>query len=261
MLVDDYLSYRAKLYGMPRSARRQAVATVVERCWLKDVRTRRIGKLSKGYKQRVGLAAALIHQPRVLLLDEPTNGLDPTQIHETRALIRGLAQDRTVLVSSHILGEVERLCDRVLIVSGGELKADGMPRELVSRSRHASVYVVQVKRSRPDDDERVLKLWSNIPYIADVQPNVAERSSLVTGWSLWLLTAKAGAPDLREQIAKALHEHGFLVRELRRDMPSLERVFLSLIEGDEPRAPLAPDAEAEPGPTGSTGQGARAPGP
>lgn len=233
MQVRDYLAYRATLFGLSWRERLLALERVLERCWLKDVRRRRIGTLSKGYRQRVGLAAAMIHDPAALILDEPTNGLDPSQIRETRDLIRDLSRKRTMLVSTHILGEVERLCDRVIIIAGGRVCADGTPADLVARAKQSITYVVQCQRARADDDARALALWRNIPHLDDVQPDSPERAGLLAGWSLWVLTAKPGAPDLREQIGIACHQAGLAVKELRKETPSLERVFLRLIGADE----------------------------
>lgn len=233
MRVGDYLSYRAKLFGMGWRDRVASIEEVMRRCWLTDVRKRRIGTLSKGYKQRVGLAAAMVHHPSCLILDEPTNGLDPSQIRETRELIRDVSRQRTMLVSTHILGEVERLCDRVIIIAGGRVCADGTPAELVARARQAITYVVQCRRAKADDDAKALSLWRNIPHIEDIQPNEHERAGLTQGWSLWVLTAKPGAPDLREQIGIACAQAGLTLKELRKEVPSLERVFLRLIGADE----------------------------
>lgn len=233
MKTRDFLDYRARLFGMPRSARRLAIDKAIEACWLKDVRNRRVGKLSKGFKQRVGLAASLLHDPPVLILDEPTNGLDPTQIQESRKLIRDLAPKRVLLVSSHILGEVEKLCDRVIIMANGQVRADASPSQLVEEARANPTYIVQCKRVRPDDDERAFKIWSSLPHVASVEPNKPERFSTTAGWSLWLITAKPIAPDLREPIAAGALAAGILVRELRRETPSLEKVFVRLIEGGE----------------------------
>jgi ABC-2 type transport system ATP-binding protein len=120
----EYLDFRGRLFGMPRVRRQAAIDRVADRCRIKDVLGQRTGTLSKGYKQRVGLAAAMLHDPKVLLLDEPTNGLDPSQIQETHALIRELGHERTMLISSHILSEVEKLCDRVIMFAGGLVRAD-----------------------------------------------------------------------------------------------------------------------------------------
>lgn len=244
MSVHDYLDYRGRLFQMPRPARRAAMERVIERCWLREMRRRRIAKLSKGYKQRVGLAAALLHNPPALLLDEPTNGLDPAQMRETRQLIRELSVDRTMLISTHILSEVEKLCDRAIIVAGGKLLADGSPSGLVARAQESATYIVQVQRTRPGDDLRVFKMWQALPYVVAVEPNTPDRSSLLTGWSLWMLTARPGAPDLRESIAAAAQQAGLLVRELKRESATLERVFLSLVEGATPGATPAPAVAA-----------------
>ncbi|MFL5342233.1 MAG: ABC transporter ATP-binding protein [Gemmataceae bacterium] len=124
MRVAEYLKFRAGLKGVYGAQRRQRLAFVLKRCWLEDVRRQLIGTLSKGYRQRVGLADALIANPPVLILDEPTAGLDPTQIRETRALIRELGDQHTVLLSTHILSEVERTCDHVIIINKGEVALD-----------------------------------------------------------------------------------------------------------------------------------------
>lgn len=231
MKTRDYLEYRARLFGMTRAARRVAIEKAIEACWLKDVRNRRVGKLSKGYKQRVGLAASLLHDPPILILDEPTNGLDPTQIQETRKLIRDLAPKRVLLVSSHILGEVEKLCDRVIIMANGQVRADASPAQLVEQARANPTYIVQCKRVKPDDDERAFQVWMSLPHVSSVEPNKPERFVTTAGWSLWLITAKATAPDLREAIAAGAMSAGILVRELRRETPSLEKVFVRLMEG------------------------------
>lgn len=126
----QYLDYRAKLFGLRRPERKAAIARVIDRCRLADMAHKRIGMLSKGYRQRVGLAAAIVHNPPVLILDEPTNGLDPAQMRTTRALIAELAADRTVLLCTHVIPEVERVCARVLVIAGGRLVADGAPAEV-----------------------------------------------------------------------------------------------------------------------------------
>lgn len=134
MRVREYLNFRGKLRGLDRSARATALKTVAERCWIGDVIERPIGHLSKGYRQRVGLADALLHNPRVLILDEPTVGLDPVQIRETGTLIRELARSHTVMLSSHILPQVEATCQRMIIVHRGRLVAQGTLDEL--RRKH-----------------------------------------------------------------------------------------------------------------------------
>ncbi|HSM12535.1 MAG TPA: ATP-binding cassette domain-containing protein [Thermoanaerobaculia bacterium] len=137
MRVDEYLTWRGRLEGMDRASLRRRLGEVVERCLLGEVRRQVIGTLSKGYRQRVGLAAAILHEPGVLVLDEPTVGLDPKQIIAIRELIRELGRERTLLLSTHILPEVELLCRRVLIIDRGRIVAEGSPAELRERWRGA----------------------------------------------------------------------------------------------------------------------------
>jgi ABC-2 type transport system ATP-binding protein len=241
MRVIDYLTFRGKLFGLDRASRKRAIEHVVARCWLKDVRTRRISKLSKGFKQRVGLAAALLHNPPVLILDEPTNGLDPAQIRETRQLVRELAAERTMLLSSHILPEVEKLCDRVIIVAGGKVRADGPPLQLIRDAGDQGTYMVQAKGGRLGDDERLIRIWSSLPYVQGVRRTNPDRPGEMADWTNWSITSKKGAPDLREAIAASAMQNGVLLREIRTDAATLERVFLKLVEeADQTPAPAAP---------------------
>ena len=242
MKAQDYLHYRARLFGMDRRARRRAVDGAIERCWLREMRARRIGTLSKGYRQRVGLAAALVHEPPVLVLDEPSNGLDPSQIRETRQMIRDLGKDRTLLISSHVLTEVEQIADRVVIVVSGRVRADGVPRDLVA-ARQGTSYVVQVRRGVGSEDEKTRVLWMSVPKVAETQ--VIESEGTTQGWTSWRLVPQRGAPDLREAIGRAVQAGGLGVRELRREVPSLERIYLELVEGDAPRVGES-SAEARP---------------
>ncbi len=235
MKAQDYLHYRAKLFGLERSSRRRAVDSVIERCWLREMRARRIGTLSKGYRQRVGLAAALVHEPPVLILDEPSNGLDPSQVRETRQMIRDLGKDRTLLISSHILTEIEHIADRVVIVVGGCVRADGVPRDLVGASQGTS-YVIQVRRGMGAEDEKARVAWMSIPKVAQAQ--VLEAEGGAQGWTTWRLTPQRGAPDLREAIGRAAVGGGFALRELRQEVPSLERIYLGLVEGSAGGAPM-----------------------
>ena len=145
MRVIEYLKFRAKLRGIPPARRQAAIDRVAELCWIRDVIRRPIGQLSKGYRQRVALADALLHDPPVLILDEPTVGLDPAQIRETRSLIRSLAPAHTILFSSHILPEVEAICDRILIIHQGRLIASGTAEELRSRAADGVCVVAEVR--------------------------------------------------------------------------------------------------------------------
>ena len=262
MRVVDYLTFRARLFGVPARARRGAIAHALGKCWLNDVARKRIGQLSKGYKQRVGLAAALLHNPPVLVLDEPSSGLDPTQIYETRKLIRDLAKDRCVLVSSHILPEVERTCDRVLIIARGRLRADGTPGMLLAdlERRVPPVHSVEVLADARSvsisgageaggwggEIARVMSNLRAIPGVASVRLDTMKEASGAglpraatadahgaSHWFRLTITPLPGFADLREPIARALARGLILCRDLRREMPTLEQLFTSIIEADE----------------------------
>lgn len=224
MSVRSLLSFRGKLFGLRGAARKAAVDAAISRCWLDTVKDRRIGTLSKGFKQRVGLAAALLHGPRLLILDEPTNGLDPEQVRQTRTLIRELAADRAVLITSHVLAEVELVCDHVVIIAGGEVKADGTPRSLIAGSLRSSTHIVQIKDSPARPTEAMVSLLCAVAGVKDV----AAKDSR-DGWTTYAVSAPEPAADLREPIAAAAAHHGLLVRELRRESPNLESLFLELI--------------------------------
>lgn len=230
MKVADYLDYRARLFGLDRARRRAAVAREIDRCRLAEVRARRIGKLSKGYRQRVGLAAALVHEPAVLVLDEPTDGLDPGQVRQVRQLIAEASTACTMLISSHVLAEVERICTRVLVIAGGALKADGPPARLggIGELRR---FVVELRAEGDAPPEDVLAKLSFVESVS--------REPLEESWVRLTVTAAKDAPDLREPLARAAAGAGFTIRELRSEAAGLERVFLSLvgvIESSEPRA-------------------------
>lgn len=231
MTVKEYLDFRCGLFSLPRALRKKAVEYAIARCWLKEMRSRRIGALSKGYKQRVGLAAAMLHNPKVLILDEPTNGLDPTQIRETRQLVRDLAQERTMLISSHILPEVERLCDRVIIMAGGRVRADGTPADLVSEA--GNKYILQTKVVVRDDEVRIQKILENLPYVGETAVRGQRTAQLGATWVEWTVTGRQGAPDLREQISVACQQANVIFRELRAEGSTLEAVFVRLMEEAE----------------------------
>jgi ABC-2 type transport system ATP-binding protein len=218
MRVREYLRFRGKLRGLDRAGREAAIDRVVQRCWLQDVIGRPISQLSKGFRQRVGLADALLHNPPVLILDEPTVGLDPTQIRETRSLIRELAQDHTVMLSSHILPEVEATCQRIIIIHQGKLVASGSPAELRERISEGAKVIAEIKGT-PDEIGPVLR---ELPGVTDVR---AERRD---GWTR---LAVAAASDLRESIAQAAFKRGWAVRELHRDAASLEDFFVKIVTG------------------------------
>lgn len=225
MPVEAYLEYRASLFGLGVGDRRRAVGEVIDRCWLKEVRGKRIGALSKGYRQRTGLAAALVHNPRVLLLDEPTSGLDPAQVVETRRLIRDLSSQRTVVVVSHQLPEVEKTCDRVIVLARGRVQADGSPASLVSGSTGGrGACVIEMKAPA----ERCRELLGGVAGTAEVTTQPLDAT-----WTRARVAASAADVDLREAIAQACVAAGVTLRELHRDTPSLEEFYIQLIERAE----------------------------
>lgn len=227
MRVADYLHFRGRIFGLDRGTRRTATGRVIDWCSLGSVATRRIGVLSKGFKQRVTLAAALLHDPPVLVLDEPTNGLDPTQIQEVRALVRELSARRTMLISSHILSEVERLCDRIIVVAGGKVRGDGTPGQLAAAVAGGRTYSVQGRVADQAVAERLEARWKQSTTIETI---VAD--SVTDGpWRHWTLVVSRDAGDPREFIAQAAVAEQVLLRELRTNAPSLERAFQSLVEG------------------------------
>jgi ABC-2 type transport system ATP-binding protein len=232
MRTIDYLHFRARLYGLDRARRSAAADRVIEQCWLADVRTRRIGHLSKGYRQRVGLAAAMIHDPSVLILDEPTNGLDPRQIREAWQLVRSLAASRTVLVSSHILPEIEQMCDRVVIMSRGQVRAEGTPAELVSAQGGQGAIIVESQTAPAGGVEATARLLSAVRGVASAQRLDPPGPPPADGFSRFELTTAPGSGDPRARVAEAMRSAGILVRELRPRTATLEQVFLKIMETD-----------------------------
>jgi ABC-2 type transport system ATP-binding protein len=218
MRVREYLRFRGKLRGLDRAAREAAIARVVERCWLRDAIDRPIGQLSKGFRQRVGLADALLHNPPVLILDEPTIGLDPAQIRETRTLIRELAADHTVLLSSHILPEVEMTCRRIIIINKGRLVASGTPTELRERLSEDARVIAELKAPQAEAVAAVQAL----PGVKDVRSQ---------GDGAWTRLSISGGGDLREQVAQLAARRGWTLRELRRDAATLEDFFVKIVAG------------------------------
>jgi ABC-2 type transport system ATP-binding protein len=215
MLVQDSLDFSADMRGLSAADKRAGIERVVRDCALFEVLTRPIGQLSKGYRQRVGLASAMVHDPEILILDEPTSGLDPNQIVEVRALIRRMAQKKTVILSTHILSEVEASCDRALILIDGRIRADGALDEL-TRSR------VQVAVLRAGDGARAAAVLGGIPGVRAI--HAAPASEGFTTFRLEL----EGDRSIGESVAAAAHANGWALRELRRDDRNLEQVFREL---------------------------------
>ncbi|KAA0214286.1 MAG: ABC transporter ATP-binding protein [Leptolyngbya sp. PLA3] len=218
MRAIDYLRYRARLFGLDRRAARRSADRCADRCRIGSMARKRVSALSKGYRQRVGLASTLLHDPAVLILDEPTNGLDPGQIREARSLIRELAENRTMLISSHILPEIERTCDRVLVIAGGRLCADGPPSDLLPTRGQRLHMECKVEPAHP-----VFVAIGNLPGVRiETATPLDDRW---TGADLHL-----DEPGLRERIAGELNAHGVLVRELTLRRESLEDAFVRLAD-------------------------------
>ena len=218
MRVREYLKFRGKLRGLESDVCRRAIQRVAERCWIKDVINRPIGHLSKGYRQRVGLADTLLHDPSVLILDEPTIGLDPAQIRATRSLICELAQDHTVLLSSHILPEVEATCRRIIIINQGRIVASGTPTELRQRITGASQLIAEFKGPAAEIAASIRKLTG----VSNVQTTPRD------GWTHVTVSTQS---DLRETLYKLSTEKGWPLRELRREIATLEDFFVKIVAG------------------------------
>jgi ABC-2 type transport system ATP-binding protein len=221
MRVGEFLRFRAALRDIPRRQRRSAVDRVAERCWLstpEDMMRRRIGELSRGYRQRVGLAEVLLHNPPVLVLDEPTIGLDPAQVRSMRQLIQELGTDHTVILSSHLLAEVEQTCQELIIIAAGRIAATGTPEQLRKRVVGPSRVLAEVQC---DDGDAAVEAVRALPGVSDVS---AERDA---DWTRLRVQGDADT-DLREGVAALAAERGWRLRELRREVASLEDFFVQI---------------------------------
>ncbi len=234
MSVSEYLTFVAKIKGVPAGDRRQRVRSVMERTRVLDMADRQCGKLSKGYKQRVGLAQALIHNPDVLILDEPTAGLDPKQIIETRQLIKELAGNHTIILSTHILPEVSQTCQRVVIINKGKVVAVDTPDNLTARLRGSETLYVQVDAAGAGSDAASAALGRVAGVTRVVE---SDRRNGHVGFEV---ESESGR-DIRRDLAKAVVSGGWGLLELRPMRMSLEEIFLSLTT-DEAKAEEKADA-------------------
>ena len=221
--VSSYLDFVAEIKGVGRAARRGRVADVMERCFVTDMQNRLIGKLSKGYRQRVGLAQALLGDPEVLILDEPTIGLDPRQIAEIRSLIRSLAGQHTVILSTHILPEVSMVCDGVVIINQGRIVAQGTESDLVRQAFPTARIEVRVAGATGD----VGGSLRAVPGVLKVEP-LASRD----GSAGFLVESERGR-DVRPELVRLVTGKGWALQELHQVGMSLEEVFIRVIAGEQ----------------------------
>jgi len=221
MRVTEYLNYRASLKGVKGRRIRERVGDVKELCNLKDVENKIIGTLSKGYRQRVGLADALVHDPDLLILDEPTIGLDPNQIRQVRELIKNLGKRHTILLSTHILPEVEMTCSRVIIINKGRIEASDTPQNLLRQLRTAGGVRLEAKTGTDNGSGELAK-------VAGVKDVTVEKDG---EWSNFLLRVEANS-DLREEIYRLCVDRKWTVRELSRRKATLEDVFVEITHAD-----------------------------
>ena len=227
MTVTDYLTFVAKIKGVPPTERRQRIKAIMERTRIDDVGSKLCARLSKGYKQRVGLAQALIHNPDVLILDEPTAGLDPKQIIETRELIKGLAGDHTIILSTHILPEVSQTCQRVVIISKGRVVAVDTPANLTARLRGSETLYVQIDAAGADAAAALGRV-AGVTRVVE-----SDRRESIAGYEV---ESEQGR-DIRRELSRAVVTNGWGLLELRPMRMSLEDIFLSLTTEDAAQAP------------------------
>jgi ABC-2 type transport system ATP-binding protein len=227
MRVHEYLHFRGGIKGLHGHQRRQRIAYVLERCWLTDVRRQLIGTLSKGYRQRVGLADTLLADPAVLILDEPTAGLDPAQIRETRKLIRELGQEHTLLLSTHILPEVEMTCDHVIIIHHGRVAASGPLGQLKHRIGEQTVVLVEAEG------------------VVDLKPiqsedGVGQVTSDTTGGVTRLRVTTDDPAAMSQRLCALSVVHGWKLREIRPQGQTLEDLFVRITAEEEVETPNSP---------------------
>ena len=222
MVTWDYLAFVAAMRRIPADRHEERIVEMAQACGLQDVLAKRIDTLSKGYRQRVGLAQAMIHDPPILILDEPTSGLDPNQIVEIRGLIRSIGQHKTVILSTHILPEVQVSCDRVIIINKGRIVADGVPDELQSDMSGEERVEFSVMASQ-EDASRVLADWDRA-RVVELQTNVSGEVTFVL----------AAEQDIRADLFNLAVSHDWTMTGLTRRRGSLEDVFRQLTTSENP---------------------------
>jgi ABC-2 type transport system ATP-binding protein len=248
MTVIEYLNFVARIKGLSGSRRIKQVEKVFETCAITDVRDQLAGRLSKGYRQRVGLAQALVHDPEILILDEPTAGLDPKQIIETRELIKGLAGQHTIILSTHILPEVSMTCERVVIINRGRVVAEDTPEALTLRLQGTQVLSITVD----GPEESVRGLIGAQSGVAKVEVEVQSGKN---GARTYRIETTEGQ-DIRRELAARIVEQGYGLLELKQSSLSLEDIYLQLTTSEET---VAEDREGETDSSEATRQGASEP--
>lgn len=233
MLVCEFLEYVARLRGMDEAQARDGIGRAVEETGLADVFFRPVGELSKGYRQRTGMAGAILHQPEILVLDEPTEGLDPNQRVEIRKLVSSLGSERTVILSTHVMQEVEATCDRLLVISRGAIAADGTVAELMDERRRGVRYVVEAEGDGVADALAAL-------------PGVREHGAEPLNGRVRVHLDTGGDGELRPEIFKLAAASGWVLWELRRERETLEQLFRELT-AEPAEVEDEPTAGAEPG--------------
>jgi ABC-2 type transport system ATP-binding protein len=232
METEEYLKFVGKLKGLSGTELRKKVDYVCERCAVADVKTKLLAKLSKGYRQRVGLAQAIIHNPDVLILDEPTAGLDPKQINETRDLIKNLAGDHTIILSTHILPEVEQTCEQVIIINQGKLVATDSVRNLQARARGAESVLVEI--AGPNGTLEVPIAQQKLEQVPGVSRVLCKQQ--VDGRAIFEVESQKGSL-IRGDLARVVVQCGWDLNELRPAAMSLEEIFLQLTEKESTETP------------------------
>jgi ABC-2 type transport system ATP-binding protein len=226
MTVREYLEFVARIKGVPSAERKARIGSAIERARLAEVVDRHCAKLSKGYRQRAGLAQAILHNPDVLILDEPTAGLDPKQIIETRELIKGLRGDHTIILSTHILPEVSQTCQRVVIINKGRVVAVDTPENLTARLRGSETMYVEIE----GPEEMATDVLRGVAGVTRV--SVAERRNGHVGYEV----ESASGEDVRRELARAIVSSGWGLLELRPTRMSLEEIFLHLTTEEQETA-------------------------
>jgi gliding motility-associated transport system ATP-binding protein len=234
MTVVEYLSFVAKIKGVPAAGRTDRIRAVMDRTRITDMAHRQCAKLSKGYRQRVGLAQAIIHNPDVLILDEPTAGLDPKQIIETRQLIKQLAGDHTIILSTHILPEVSQTCQRVVIINKGKVVAVDTPDNLTARLRGSETMYIQVDAAGTDA-AAALRRVAGVTRVAE-----SDRRGTAVGYEI----ESEHGQDVRRELARSVVTSGWGLLELRPMRMSLEEIFLSLTTEEAQNVSTEPAGEA-----------------